>query len=220
MTPRRRGLYLRQTAAPCHFTQFPRIFSVLLRIHHRSCNTNKVHTCTTQGSEPCHGCRSWEADANALSAFGSGSYADVPIHCDLSEDDVLSLALLCDSAPFAGSRQSSDFSRVSKLEDPQLYRSQSEQTQIALTEPRGSTDQSVAARRESSCLLEEALTSIGMRQLLPQISVPRSPREYAYSQMQSAPSTSYVPYSSGCASVFVPCNDPQPLQVHCHPSTT
>ncbi|CAL5223666.1 g6214 [Coccomyxa viridis] len=51
-----------------------------------------------------------------------------------------------------------------------------------------------------------------MRQLLPQISVPRSPREYAYGQMQNAPSASYMPYSSGAASVFVPCNDPQPLQ--------
>ena len=133
---------------------------------------------------------------------------------------MLSLALLCDSAPFAGSRQSSDFSRISKLEDPQLYQSQSEQTQIALTEPRGSTDQAVEYRRESGCLLEEALTSIGMRQLLPQISVPRSPREYAYSQMQSAPSAGFMPCSNGAASVFVPCNDSQPLQVSCHPSAT
>ncbi len=203
-----------------HLTQFPRIFAFLLPMQHTPCIKYTGQVCTTQGSEACYGCRSWEADANALTAFGSGSYADAPIHCDLSEDDVLSLALLCDSAPFAGSRQSSDFSRVSKLEDPQLYRSQSEQTQITLREPRGSTDPSGAPRRESGCLLEEALSSIGMRQLLPQISVPRSPREYAYGQMQDAPSASYMPYSSGAASVFVPCNDPQPLQVDHQPSAT
>lgn len=170
-----------------------------------------------EGSKLCIGCRSWEADVNALSAFGSGSYADAPIHCDFSEDDVLSLALLCDSAPCARPRQSSEFLGISKLEDPQLCRSHSEQRHIALAESLRVADQSPAPRRGSSCLLEEALTSIGMRQLLPQISGCHSPSDYAYSQMQGAAhssSVSCMPYCSGSASIFVPCVDPQPPQVH------
>ena len=108
---------------------------------------------------------------------------------------------------------------ISKLEDPQLCPSHSEQTQVATPEYLGSAEQSMTPRRGSSCLLEDALTSIGMRQLLPQTSVSHSSRNLAYTQMQPAAlpsSVSYRPYCSGAASVFVPCHDPQPLQVHCH----
>ena len=70
-----------------------------------------------------------------------------------------------------------------------------------------------AARRDSSCLLEEALSSIGLRQLLPQVSMTQAPVD-TYSQVQMSPmSAGYMPFTTGAASVFVPCTNPQPLQV-------
>ena len=74
----------------------------------------------------------------------------------------------------------------------------------------------MAPRRDPSCLLEEALTSIGMRQLLPQISMPQGAMDFSYGHMQASallPSSSYMPYASGAASIFVPCTNPQPLPV-------
>ena len=130
---------------------------------------------------------------------------------------MLSLALLCDSAPSADACQHRVFPMISKLEDPQLCPSHSEQTQIATPEYLGSADQSGTPHRGSSCLLEDAFTSIGMRQLLPQASASHSHRSFAYVQPSALPSSaSYRPHCGGAASVFVPCHEPQPLQVHCH----
>ena len=172
--------------------------------------------CVQKGVISLTGCRSWEADANALTAFGSNAYAAASTHCDLSEDDVLPFGSLHDSRLDVGACQDHELPMLSKLQDPQQCQSHSDQTQIIVTDSKGSFCQSVAARRDSGCLLEEALTSTGMRQLLPQISTSRSSLGIPYSQVQRSPlarSSSYMPYCSGAASVFVPCNDPQPLQV-------
>ena len=162
-------------------------------------------------------CRSWEGDA--LTAF-EGGCGDAILQCGLSAEDVLSLGLLGNSAPEAGTHRG-DVLPVAATEqlprEPQLYRSSSEQTHVGSANSLGATGQPMAPRRDSSCLLEEALTSIGMRQLLPQISMPQDSLDFSFGHMQASallPPSTYMPYASGAASVFVPCTNPQPLPVH------
>ena len=161
-------------------------------------------------------CRSWEADA--LTAF-EGGCGNTILQYGLSAEDVLSLGLLGDSAPEAGTHRADVLPVATAVQlprEPHLCRSSSEQTHVGSASGLAATDQPVAPRRDSSCLLEEALTSIGMRQLLPQISMAPGSMEFSYGNMQASallPSSSYMPYASGAASVFVPCTNPQPLPV-------
>ena len=155
--------------------------------------------------------RSWEADT--LTSFESAGGGDSTLHCGLTEEDVLAFGLLEDLAPVRCAGRDIEISTIKPLQDPQLYRASSDQTSAATGEAIAHDYQPHAARRDSSCLLEEALTSIGLRQLLPQLSMTQAPVD-AYSQMPMSPmSAGYMPFSTGAASVFVPCTDPQPLQV-------
>ena len=155
--------------------------------------------------------RSWEADA--LTSFESAGCGDSTLHCGLTEDDVLAFGLLEDLAPVRGAGRDIEISTINPLKDPQLCRVSADQTSAVLGKEIKHECQPLAARRDSSCLLEEALSSIGMRQLLPQLSMTQAPVD-TYSQMQMSPmSAGYMPFSTGAASVFVPCTNPQPLQV-------
>ncbi len=155
--------------------------------------------------------RSWEADA--LTSFESAGCGDSTLHCGLTEEDVLAFGLLNDLAPARCAGRDIEISTVKPLQDPQLCRASSDQTSAAPGEVTVYEYQPHAARRDSSCLLEEALSSIGLRQLLPQLSMTQAPVD-TYSQMQMSPmSAGYMPFSTGAASVFVPCTNPQPLQV-------
>ncbi|CAK0740691.1 hypothetical protein CVIRNUC_001269 [Coccomyxa viridis] len=153
---------------------------------------------------------SWEADA--LTSFESAGCGDSTLHCGLTEEDVLAFGLLNDLAPARCAGRDIEISTVKPLQDPQLCRASSDQTSAAPGEVTVYEYQPHAARRDSSCLLEEALSSIGLRQLLPQLSMTQAPVD-TYSQMQMSPmSAGYMPFSTGAASVFVPCTNPQPLQ--------
>lgn len=155
--------------------------------------------------------RAWEADV--LTQFESAGCGDSTLHCGLTEEDVLAFGLLEDLAPACGAERDNDFTTIKPLRDPQLYRVASDQTSAAPGEAMAHECQPRVARRDSSCLLEEALSSIGLRQLLPQLSMTQAPAD-TYTQMQMSPmSTDYMPYGTGAASVFVPCTNPQPLQV-------
>lgn len=153
--------------------------------------------CRGEGKSIENGCRCWEADI--FTAFESEACGPT-MRCCLSKDDAL-LFGMGDDVASDGCPTRNDVTGTAP-EDPQLCRSSSEQTQVVPTDP--------------SCLLEEALSSIGMRQLLPQFSMSRSPADLFYGQMQMASlvsNSTCVPYSSGAASVFVPCTDPPPAEV-------
>ena len=148
-----------------------------------------------------------------MTSFESAGCGESTLHCGLTEEDVLAFGLLEDLAPAHCAGRDIEISTIKPLQDPQLCRASSDQTSAAPGEAIVHNYQPHAAKGDSSCLLEEALSSIGLRQLLPQLSMTQAPVD-TYSQMQMSPmSAGYMPFSPGAASVFVPCTNPQPLQV-------